>query len=480
MDSTGASSSFDSFKSKKLRSFVNKPHLSGGAPDQSQWSSKTSEKPSNSSRRLPSVRQSLRSVNQVREAAKKLQISDRKLSISSDPIASSDAPVSKPNASKSLPEKSFTHSHLAQLKYILLEAIEMKKILVRDDQTSCMKPNLHVTLNFSIVQNDQKLSSDSANILLSKLFRSRLLSFCKSNPEGDEVPEGQLPEPFNKPTRSTSQLQHLLYQNLPKDDEPFKQGSKVLNPETQVENSFTDVDCVSNVVSPVKCSAKLPETPIKGFHLGKKDLDETPVKLISTPINVTPALSARPLVRCFMTPDDDLIVSLKKLTRSASGRKPSKSLAFDTPVKDKTPPLKRAFTDDHDNDLSDILSDDLLSDDLLSDDLLSSIKEKELKALEEQNPEISQAKWRKKMIAGLPKLFDTLLFYFQSIKRTVIVKEELMCHTRPREADEQIRLLLELAPEWVSEKRASNGDLVFCVNKISSPESILTKLSEAN
>ena len=57
---------------------------------------------------------------------------------------------------------------------------------------------------------------------------------------------------------------------------------------------------------------------------------------------------------------------------------------------------------------------------------LLRIIEKERKALEERSPAISQAKRRRQMIASLPKLFNMIHFLFQSIKRSVITKEELM------------------------------------------------------
>lgn len=46
--------------------------------------------------------------------------------------------------------------------------------------------------------------------------------------------------------------------------------------------------------------------------------------------------------------------------------------------------------------------------------------------MEERDPAISQAKWRRQMIASLPKLFNMIHFLFQSIKRSVITKEELI------------------------------------------------------
>nr|GMC47260.1 CDT1-like protein A, chloroplastic [Ipomoea batatas] len=115
------------------------------------------------------------------------------------------------------------------------------------------------------------------------------------------------------------------------------------------------------------------------------------------------------------------------------------------------------------------------------------IREKERKALEEKDPAISQAKWRKQMLAGLPKLFDMIYFLFQSIRRSVITKEELMhkiisSHlgtVDTREIEEQLRLLHELAPEWIYEKPASSGDLLICVNKIPGPESIRSRLADA-
>jgi len=54
------------------------------------------------------------------------------------------------------------------------------------------------------------------------------------------------------------------------------------------------------------------------------------------------------------------------------------------------------------------------------------IKEQERKAIEDQNPAISLAKRRRKMIACLPKLFNVIHYLIQSIRRWVITKEELV------------------------------------------------------
>nr|KAJ0186886.1 hypothetical protein LSAT_V11C900459360 [Lactuca sativa] len=298
----------------------------------------------------------------------------------------------------------FTYSHLAQLKFILPEGIEIKKILVRDERTSCMKPELDVTLNFSIIQDDEKLKSESKNILMTKLFRSRLVSYYKSNPEGDEVPEGMLPEPFNQSScvlssnamknpnlgsvqDTVSQLQPLVASHMP---QSFKRRfSKQVS-----DNSSAKVACVSIAPSPVQKCSNLPETPIKSFSKNGNisSIDGTPAKLFSTPMSATPAQAVRMPVRSLITPDEeDSIMSPTKSVPNKLTRRSGVRRLFDTPVKNKTPSVKIASSSSSD--------DDSLCD-ILSGDLFASIKEKERKAKEENDPAISHAKWRKQMIAG--------------------------------------------------------------------------------
>jgi hypothetical protein len=54
---------------------------------------------------------------------------------------------------------------------------------VFDERTSCMKPDLHVSINIDAIENDGKLKSESGNMHLRKVFRARLVDFSKSHPE---------------------------------------------------------------------------------------------------------------------------------------------------------------------------------------------------------------------------------------------------------------------------------------------------------
>lgn len=81
-----------------------------------------------------------------------------------------------------LTSRRFSYSHLAQLKFILPEAIEIQKILKHDELTCCMKPDLYVTLNANAIEGSEKWKSNTSSVLLRKVFRSRLLDFFKSHP----------------------------------------------------------------------------------------------------------------------------------------------------------------------------------------------------------------------------------------------------------------------------------------------------------
>lgn len=78
----------------------------------------------------------------------------------------------------------FTYTHLAQLKFILPEVIEIKKMVVWDEKTSRRKPDLHISMNIHAVPNDGKLKSEGGGIMrLRKAFRKRLADISKSYPE---------------------------------------------------------------------------------------------------------------------------------------------------------------------------------------------------------------------------------------------------------------------------------------------------------
>ncbi|KAI3449756.1 hypothetical protein Pfo_006421 [Paulownia fortunei] len=594
----------DASKQSPLSSFKSKKQLHSPAPseqktrkvsdpDPNPWSVKTPGKPADPPLRLRHRGAAL-SIKEVRQAALELRERGFDRPARTDPVIESEkGRIAKPKKSvdaeitlpekyelldkffnsldssirllklkrspttftnispqiQSLTDRRFTYSHLAQLKFIMPEAVVVEKVLQHDERTGCMKPDLHITLNLEAIESKSKSKSHSRNLQLRKVFRGRILDFFNSHPEGDEVPEEALPEPFSRSKEnanaksvqpSASSLMSetpdlaLLGQQVtgshmsPSFKRCFSQrGSghhrENLRQDQLVVSAHASVDLVDNFAGctsgeetsaiAVKSHSKLslkpsgrekcssykassgsilsspPETPVKCINSIKNDDQssvgmasalKTPVDLASTPaklMSATPML--HPPKRCYMSPDDNSYRSPSKLLRRPP---PNRPLKFDTPVKSVK------VDDDFGRRENLSTGDDIF--DILPEALLQSvyiIREKERLASMEQDPAISQAKWRRQMIASLPKRFDMIYYFFQSIKRSVVTKEELIQKiidgdldvVDRREVEEQLRLLQEFAPEWIYEKSVSSGDLLIRVNKISSPEAIRTRLSEA-
>ncbi|XP_077242006.1 CDT1-like protein a, chloroplastic isoform X1 [Tasmannia lanceolata] len=444
---------------------------------------------------------------------------------------------------ETLTDRRFSYGHLAQLKFILPEAICIKKILVHDERTLCMKPDLQVTLKLDAFKNTGKKNLDGYSIL-AKVFRARLLDFVNAHPEGDEIPEEALPEPFNrtkpsmlsnisKPSRpslpiassSESPLQpitvpsHLSqsFQRRFSKKTPLQESEKTqvhllttlpsLNLQSPCLNkkSSDEPTSDSTVKSSFDCSSKAhnikksltfrsssvqlcPSSPhtihdaeieptknVDSSPIEISDIKGTPEKFIFSPSKLmTVTAELRTPKRCRLSPDNDSTMPDKAVRHSTRIR----SLKFLTPV--KTPKIK----EENETGISSA-DEDIIK--ILPKELLQSVREKERKALEERDAGISEAKRRKQMIAHLPRLLDMIHLTFQSTKRSVITKRELMYKiignssyiTDDREVEEQLKLLQELLPDWIQEKMLASGDLVFWINKMSSPMSLHAKLAEA-
>lgn len=287
----------------------------------------------------------------------------------------------------------------------------------------------------------------------------------------DEVVEEMLPEQRVTSSYPKLDMTYAVSQQQPVDLlHSFKRflsnkNAEAVDKKLPEAHLIPDLKKVSDHSSrEVACVSIGKQCPIKSFDLGKKgDISS----IVGTP---------RELILAACTP----AAPRKMFPTEITIRKQSKcrgAIVYDT----KMPPVKRDPSD-YDDEL---------------DALFASIREKirkpiethawkrSRKLIETKDSAISQAEWRKQMIARLPKLFDILLNIF--LVRPVMSKKELlhiiilghMSSVEQREVDEQLSLMLELAPEWIQAKMASSGDLLICVNKISSPESIRTRLSEA-
>jgi hypothetical protein len=103
--------------------------------------------------------------------------------------------------------------------------------------------------------------------------------------------------------------------------------------------------------------------------------------------------------------------------------------------------------------------------------VVQEVFERESKSLEDCKLGVSAAKRRQQMIGCLPKLFNMIRDIFRSSKRSVLTRQELVHKiisnhtdvTDRSEVVEQLHLLQDLAPDWISERTASTGDFLYSV-----------------
>ncbi|KAL5746981.1 hypothetical protein ACOSQ2_024278 [Xanthoceras sorbifolium] len=99
-----------------------------------------------------------------------------------------------------LTKRKFSCKHLAQMKYILPDAIQIDKIIVLDKRSLCMKPDMKIALLFDVIEGH---CQHSDFIALGQAFSCRLINFFSVHAEACDIPEASLPEPFGRGSETT-------------------------------------------------------------------------------------------------------------------------------------------------------------------------------------------------------------------------------------------------------------------------------------
>ncbi|XP_030521594.1 CDT1-like protein a, chloroplastic isoform X3 [Rhodamnia argentea] len=94
-----------------------------------------------------------------------------------------------------LAKRKFLCSHLAQIKYILPEAIRVEKLLIYDKKTLCMRPDMKITVQLDAIEMRHE---QSGFVELRELFMLRLVDYFTDHPEASVVPEAILPGPLHQ------------------------------------------------------------------------------------------------------------------------------------------------------------------------------------------------------------------------------------------------------------------------------------------
>ncbi|KAH9608175.1 hypothetical protein KSS87_009698 [Heliosperma pusillum] len=336
---------------------------------------------------------------------------------------------------ESLTDRSLTVHHLSQLKHIMPEVIVVDKIRVLDEETSCMKEDLLISLNIQEIEKHVKVNGGFS--LLKQVFRTRIIDYATTHPEGEDVPEGELPKMFYKPKQEL---------------EPSTNGTPILQPTTLTSPTFKkrfSSNAISNSVSEASLDKPLLDTPIKEvtldtYYRPTVETNETPVKSALKTTNL------------------DSLMTNKSATDLLNNQTKRRVLKFDEQVDEQ-----------FHKDSLDVLPETLLP-----------LRENERRIKEEQDTVMSQAWTQKQLIAGVPKLLEMIQLLFQSVGRSVMTKQELIyriisCHLDiidRGEVEEQLKLLREVAPDFITEQFSHSGDTLHSLGKFCFGELVRAKL----
>ncbi|XP_010516010.1 PREDICTED: CDT1-like protein b [Camelina sativa] len=397
-----------------------------------------------------------------------------------------------------LTNRIFSYDHLAQMKHIYPEAIELKRVLKYVEATCCMKPSLHISLNTDAVVLDSTVCG-TKYMELRKVFHSKLVDFYKAHPK-DDIPKELLPEPFNSPIRDSYLdtvsedlgARKLEVGGFDVHMEEMEQEEQTVNDKVIQDSTLSDGTKEECLLSHIE--SRIVETSVKDLSTPSKDLS-TPIRVMSA----TPTLQLSK--RCIeFTPDGGVDGNSVRSTNGLA-RGTSRSLNFDTfeedaIVKDDIGNKADDASDEDDSLLQPVkgpsrsLNFDTLEDDTIVTDGISKginfeagdvADEDGLPQSMEERPKTESEK------DNLLQLVNLIHKLFHSTNRTVITKEELLHKiianqiqiTDRREVEEQLSLMLQIVPDWITETKASSEYVLVRINKIWAAETVRAKLEEA-
>ncbi|GLT46516.1 hypothetical protein SLA2020_202620 [Shorea laevis] len=428
-----------------------------------------------------------------------------------------------------LKKRNFSYKDLAQIKYVLPEAIQIEKILVHDQKTLCMKPELKITLLFDVIEGHHEQSDFVA---LRQVFDARLTSFFAQHLEDCNIPAAILPEPFSQRSQTTSDNQgscNIVNKQLPDSiDESLSIStesemlleSSLLHPsfnrffskeavttEATEKSTLLKSTSLNKEDAEVAVLAELEEFPSlssKSVIVNDQDIKDQKLKESSdswsrSTVNDPSIESMHPPcststvckspIQVLTSSDSSMIetpgqVTPKKLIPSTDDKPRNKdsqwkvcnkstkrSLDFTCVKGDKSTLSSTVDGSDYPTDYPTSLIDEIT-------------QTTESKSLIRENNLICSPESLKNKASCLADLVPLIHHIFQSVNCTSITREELVHKiiinnldiVERGEVEEQIELLEKLAPDWICRNLAPGGDILYNIRKFSDLNSVQARL----
>ncbi|KAL6559297.1 hypothetical protein OROGR_004414 [Orobanche gracilis] len=338
--------------------------------------------------------------------------------------------------------------HIAQMKYILPEGVQIDKILIHDEKTKCMKPDMKIALLLDVVKGHNE---ESVYVALGKLFSSRLREFCITHHEDCDVPEAALPEPFGQ--KSISIKRDSISEDLLTSSE-----TKILNPShfpPSFESHFYQKAAAAAASEMEKTDIS---SPVKSASADNEEINEEFDRLKSLPASSSTVTTASEV-----TPAKLLLASDTVLVGTP---------ALSTPMRPISP-TRSVLTCEDENKITGSQN---------GKQSTSSAK----KSLDFYGMDDQDTSYAHKQSSVSMSNFALLIHrIFQSVNFCPITKEELVQKVIMnnfefddcREVEMQMEGLEKMVPDWFVKKLARSGDLLYSVKRVPDLNSVCERVN---
>ncbi|CAN6463342.1 unnamed protein product [Victoria cruziana] len=399
------------------------------------------------------------------------------------------------------------YKHIAQMKYVMPEFILLESTFVHDQKSLCMLPDVKITLlphtsgkteTFTI----RPEGGDSKS--LRDVFWKKLRKIILDHPEVIDIPEAALPEPFNSNSDTfaneisasvaTDSAAGMPWKHFASSFEPRFSNASQRNQEMEdpvISSSapvfVTGTGNTSNSFmkhsSPIKQESEVEKigSSRSAASVTKPQLGQcSPVSHPSTPVQKLPKVAAQGTPKGSTEIKTVLNISrrrsLKFTCENAGGSGPEQILSLNKESGCYTINFEKLVGPFVDNEASGRIPLAFLSKDTgAANKMIAGHKVCESSVV------------RHEQQMHLTDLFSTICRILQSAKCPYFTKQELLHKIlfygsetfETSEVEEKLKLLEELAPEWISQKTASSGDLLYCFRKGSETSAVYERLKGA-
>ncbi|XAR55209.1 hypothetical protein NMG60_11035216 [Bertholletia excelsa] len=413
--------------------------------------------------------------------------------------------------------RKFSYMHLAQIKYLLPEVVQTVKILVCDEKTLCMQPEIKITLLFDIVDDCHE---QSVYVALRQVFVSRLLQFSSMHTEGSDIPEAKLPEPFNNRSETIIRDEQSVYltassqeritesELLPNQSNlypsPGRHFSEKFVTETHqkaqasassIPLSFAEYQCMTDqhigvreqkVIADTCPEATVITDPVQHSSCSDSSAERetTPLKLapetenltVQTPFQLTPK---RSIPSC-----DNKLKTMTSQKGPASNISAKRSLDFSL-MEGEQSAFKSIMDEVDGSEFAPNSTPPTLETKgkfVKESVTCSSLLQEEGDSCIGKDQTMNQTKLvlHKQVSDLLPELVLLIHQIFKSANWSSITKNELVHKiiwhkfdiVERREVEEQIEALEKMIPDWICRKVAPSGDIIYSIKRMADIKSV--------